>query len=301
MNIKQLEYFITIVESNYNLSKASKILHVSQPGLTKFIKDFEEEEGVKLFVHSKGRLVDLSTIGKEFYQNALKVTENYRKLMRDLRLKKSELTGKVKVGIPPVILTVLFRQAIPKFIIENPDIELEIVEAGASELQKMLLLREIDIAFLIDTISIPNIQHKKVLEDEIAIVINKHHRLAEKKSFLTYEDLAEERLVILNDTFMLHHQIIKGFALNNVTPNIFFQSGSWDLLVSICENLDMVTLLPAPIIDYYAGDELVCRYLEPKFTWTVRICRLDHSYHNAIIDYVETFFIKYFSTEFKKY
>lgn len=300
MNLKHLEYFITIVESNYNLSQAAKILHVSQPGLTKFIKEFEEEEGVELFVHSKGRLVDLTAIGKDFYQNALNVTTDYQKLLEDLRIKKSKISGTVKVGIPPVILTVLFRKSIPKFITENPEIKLEIVEAGAYELQKMLLLQEIDIAFLIEPISVPNIQQKVVLEDNVAVVMNKNHPLAHKESLLTYKDLANERLIILNHTFMLHHQILKNFTVNNVTPNIFFQSGAWDLLASMCENLDMVTLLPAPIIDYYSGDELACRYLEPSFPWIIKICRLENTYQNSLVTYVEEFFIHYFANDFKK-
>ncbi|MFW7374272.1 LysR family transcriptional regulator [Vagococcus fluvialis] len=54
MDIKHLEYFTTIVENNFNLSQSAKILLISQPGLTKFIKEFEEKEEVELFVRSKG-------------------------------------------------------------------------------------------------------------------------------------------------------------------------------------------------------------------------------------------------------
>lgn len=73
MHIKHLEYFTTIVENNFNLSQSAKILLISQLGLTKFIKEFEEKEEVELFVRSKGRLVDLTPIVKEFYDNALTV------------------------------------------------------------------------------------------------------------------------------------------------------------------------------------------------------------------------------------
>lgn len=43
MDITQLKYFVCIVESDYNLSAASKKLHISQPALTQYIRKFEDE------------------------------------------------------------------------------------------------------------------------------------------------------------------------------------------------------------------------------------------------------------------
>lgn len=296
MDIKHLEYFTTIVENNFNLSQSAKILLISQPGLTKFIKEFEDKEDVELFVRSKGRLVDLTPIGKEFYQNALLVLEQYDKLMQDLRINKETIKGTIKVGIPPVILTVLFKKAIPQFILENPNIQLEIVEAGAYELQKMLLLQEIDIAFLIDPITTNNIQSKTVVEDQAVVVFNTQHPFAESKEPLTYNDLANERIILLNSTFMIHHQIKKNFQVASITPHIFFESGAWDLLASMCESLDLVTILPAPIVPHYSENTLLSRPIIPHFSWTVKICRLENVYHNHLVEFVEDFFIHFFNS-----
>lgn len=296
MDIKHLEYFTTIVENNFNLSQSAKILLISQPGLTKFIKEFEDKEDVELFVRSKGRLVDLTPIGKEFYQNALLVLEQYDKLMQDLRINKETIKGTIKVGIPPVILTVLFKKAIPQFILKNPNIQLEIVEAGAYELQKMLLLQEIDIAFLIDPITTNNIQSKTVVEDQAVVVFNTQHPFAESKEPLTYNDLANERIILLNSTFMIHHQIKKNFQVASITPHIFFESGAWDLLASMCESLDLVTILPAPIVPHYSENTLLSRPITPHFSWTVKICRLENVYHNHLVEFVENFFIHFFNS-----
>lgn len=297
MDIKHLEYFTTIVENNFNLSQSAKILLISQPGLTKFIKEFEDKENVELFVRSKGRLVDLTPIGKEFYENALSVLKRYDILMQDLRINKTTIKGTIRVGIPPVILTVLFKKAIPQFILDNPNIQLEIVEAGAYELQKMLLLQEIDIAFLIDPITTNNIQSKTVVEDQAVVIFNKHHPFAKSHSPLTYLDLANEKIILLNNSFMIHHQIKKNFQVAGVTPHIFFESGAWDLLASMCESLDIVTILPAPIVPHYSEKTLLSRPLEPRFSWIVKICRLENIYHNHLIEFVEDFFIHFFQTK----
>ncbi|MDT2829352.1 LysR substrate-binding domain-containing protein [Vagococcus carniphilus] len=294
MDIKHLEYFTTIVENNFNLSQSAKTLLISQPGLTKFIKEFENKEDVQLFVRSKGRLVDLTPIGKEFYENALLVLTQYNKLMEDLRINKETIKGTIRVGIPPVILTVLFKKAIPQFIVQNPNIQLEIVEAGAYELQKMLLLQEIDIAFLIDPIITNNIQSKTVVEDQAVVVFNKNHRFTNYEGPISYSNLANERIILLNSTFMIHHQIKKNFQVANITPHIFFESGAWDLLASMCESLDIITILPAPIVPHYSENTLLSRPITPYFSWTVKICQLENVYHSHLVEFVEEFFIDFF-------
>lgn len=49
MDIEHLKYFVVVVNNSFNLSDASKKLHVSQPALSKYILKFESEEGVNLF------------------------------------------------------------------------------------------------------------------------------------------------------------------------------------------------------------------------------------------------------------
>lgn len=291
MDIKHLEYFVTVVENNFNLSKTSEVLHVSQPGLTKFIKDFEEREEVELFIRYKGRLVGLTDSGREFLENAEKVLASHQMMMANLRQKNKVVKGTVRVGIPPVILTILFHDIIAKFISENSDIDLQIVEAGAYELQKMLLLQEIDLAFLISPITMPNVLHQPVFFDSVSVIFGERNKsIKSAASTVEVADLTNQKLVILDDSFMLHHQIMKNFNLAGVTPPIFFQSGSWDLLVSMCDSEDMVTILPAPIIDYYKKNTLLTKPFSPNFPWTVEVCKLANIYHNHLVTYTENFF-----------
>ncbi|GEK91927.1 LysR family transcriptional regulator [Alkalibacterium kapii] len=49
MDIKQMQYFIAVVENDFNISQASKFLHVSQPALSQTISVLEKNENVVLF------------------------------------------------------------------------------------------------------------------------------------------------------------------------------------------------------------------------------------------------------------
>nr|WP_235925370.1 LysR family transcriptional regulator [Streptococcus catagoni] len=56
MDIKQIRYFLAIVESHFYLSQAAELLYVSRSTLSMMINEFEKRENVKLFKRTKGRL-----------------------------------------------------------------------------------------------------------------------------------------------------------------------------------------------------------------------------------------------------
>ena len=292
MDIKHLEYFITIVENRCNISKAAEVLYISQPALTKYIKEFEESENVNLFIRYKGLLIDLSPIGKSFYEDAKLVVSDYHNLMKKLHVPAGNVRGTVRIGIPPIIVTSLCRSIFPKFIAEHPNIELKIYEAGAAELQRKLLLQEIDLAFLITPITMPNISHTDVHSNQIVAIFNKDHWLAKVDGPITYKMLENAKLAIFDETFLLHNQIIKNFHLSGVSPNIFFTAAQWDLLIAICEAMDTVALLPRPILELYKDKNLEYRTFDPEFPWTVTLAKLNNVYQNDLVKDTERYFIE---------
>ena len=122
MDIKDLTYFIEIVKNNFNLTTTAKKLFISQPNLSQIIKQLEETENVLLFLREKGRLVGLTEIGKNFYANDTLVLNSYDNLINDLKIDSNSKRGKVKIGIPPLILGISLSEIIVKIITENPEI-----------------------------------------------------------------------------------------------------------------------------------------------------------------------------------
>lgn len=77
MNISQMEYLVEIVQSNFNITAASQKLYVSQSAISQFIKNFEEQNEVALFVRKNGRIINLTPAGKNIYDSTLEVLEKY--------------------------------------------------------------------------------------------------------------------------------------------------------------------------------------------------------------------------------
>lgn len=295
MDIRQLLFFTTIVEQGYNLTRASKHLSISQPALSQMIRDFEQLEQVELFIRKHRRLTGLSETGRQLYEDAKIVLTRHQALMGHLRERSNVVRGKVRLGIPPVILPVLFSQLIPKFMAEHPGIELEIIEEGAFELKRRLLLEELDLAILIEPGESYGIERFRLIEDEVVVAVRPNHPFQAKEA-LSYSDIGNEPLVILNDRFMLHHQILSEFRKVQQEPNIFFMSGAWDLLIGMVQELDVISILPEPILRFHHADDIKIIPFEPPMLWDVSLNRLVGTELRPVVRHVHQYIVHYFQS-----
>lgn len=293
MDIKQLKYFVTIVHSNNNLSIAAKKMHLSQPALSKMIKTFEAEENVELFIRKQGKISSLTSVGEIFYEQALEVIATYDEMMRQLEDKNSLIQGKIIIGIPPLILSLVFAHFISTFILEHPEIKIEIVEAGAHELKKMLLVNEIDLAILLQPTEIANIEEYVIVEDELDAFMSIHHPLAQQK-MISWEELAKAPLALFDDTFMINHLVMSYFQKLNLKPNVKIQSGAWDFLLKTTLETDFITILPAPIKDFVQQKDYQALGIQHPLSWKVTVCRQKKANYLHTEDFVLEEILQYF-------
>lgn len=84
MDIRQLEYFMTVVDEDFNLTKASEKLGISQPALSKMIINFESEMKLSIFNRERGRLASLSDAGKLLLEYGQSIVLKHREMMNKI-------------------------------------------------------------------------------------------------------------------------------------------------------------------------------------------------------------------------
>ena len=296
MDINQLKYFIEIVESNFNISETSKRIHISQPALSKMILGFERDENIQLFERSNGRLKSLTPAGESFYFNAMELIKQYEGMMDDLRDASGRLKGRIKIGIPPLVNTVLFTDILPKMITENPDIQFNIMEMGAFELRKSLILQEVDIAVLLRPSDFKenNIQEVLIADDGLCAFMSSSHSLAHKGK-LDWSDLNDQSMAIFPNSFMIHHYLMRKFESENIRPNVKLESSAWDYLLHATENSDLITVLPSPISNFCSLRNLSKVEFNDPINWEVILCRRIKSHYTRIEAYVFHSLCEYFN------
>ncbi|AZZ61271.1 LysR family transcriptional regulator [Oenococcus sp. UCMA 16435] len=299
MEIRQIEYLIGIVDHGFNLTKSAIDLNVSQPALSKFINELENFQGTKIFIRANGRITGLTLIGEELLHDARRVEVEYNTMMKDFQDSTSTKKGIVKIGIAPVIISTLFNQLIPQFIKENPKIELKIVEKGAYELQKMLILQDIDFAVLVSPPTFPAIREHIIYRNTVSVWFNKNHPFNRFKGSIPIKDInSRTNVITLDNSFMVTYQwrqLLKKFHLQ---PNFFFQSSSWDLLLNMCNEMDDVAaIIATPIGKNFSGTKIYHRDINPIFPWNISLCTLGGQRETNITRFTRKYFFDYFKDQ----
>ena len=145
MEIRQLKYFMTVAELK-SFTKASKQLYITQPALTKAIRNLERELGVPLMIYSN-KIMELTSYGELLYAYCRPLVIQFEEIKDNLQGQVNLQQGMIRLGLPPLISTLMVPQIIESFIAAYPYITLEIRQGKAVEIQQMVHDSVIDAGF----------------------------------------------------------------------------------------------------------------------------------------------------------
>lgn len=283
MDIRQLKYFIEIVNSNFNLSAASIRLSISQPALSMLIKKFEKDENTKIFMRNRGSIIGLTSVGENFYNHALRVVDAYEQMYGDLRRSTAALNGHMRIGIPQLVVTVLCTEFLGSLVARYNKATFTVDEAGAHDLKKKLMLGEIDSAFLLGPTGLDpqNFHETEVEHDELLVYMSREHPLAGKEK-LKWRDLSGYSLVTFDSTYMIHHKTLQKLKTHRVNARIAMMSKSWDFLLESVRHSNHITMLPAPISQFYNLQDMREMKIDDPILWQVMYTYPVKSYYSRI-------------------
>ena len=142
MNLKQMEYFVAIVNEG-NISAAAKSLHISQPPLSAQMKLLEDELGVVLFERGS-RSIFLTEAGKVFYEKALHILHLTTAVSDELQQMGQGLKGPLHLGMISSVQTPRLIRALSSFVSLHPEVTLRISEGNTLPWLPVLLLSTAD-------------------------------------------------------------------------------------------------------------------------------------------------------------
>lgn len=246
ININQMMFLDAIVRSNFNLTDAADRLYVSQSALSQFIKKFEQDNKLALFERRKGRIVGLTLSGKKVYQQGLKLLDEYYKLETLISEEVKYQKGTLRIGLHATILRLFFTKFIPKFMVDNPQANIEIVEAGPRSLRQQLLEGRLQMAILVEPVQLDKSLYEShvLMETEVVAFMSPHHPLA-SVDHISWKDLQTHNYITYNHEDPLHDEIKHILSKEGTAPKPLFTSMSFDYLVESLQSNDLIAILPS--------------------------------------------------------
>lgn len=230
MNLNHLKYFYKVCLCG-SLTEAAEHLYISQPSVSSAIKSLENEFGISLFkrTHSGMQLTPEGKVLFEACKELLSHAAQVENIMKDLGDKRKKL----RLGIPPMIGSLLLPKIYRDFCCLYPDINLEITEDGRSELLYMLSENLLDIVFSLQNNTIDkNFSSYIIGNMEIVCCASKEHPVSKLKC-VTPKILKNTPLVLFENSFFQTEKIKKWFSLENIQPNIIMQTKQLSTMLSM--------------------------------------------------------------------
>jgi DNA-binding transcriptional LysR family regulator len=250
MDLRHLRTFITVADAG-TVSKASVLLHVAQPALSRQIKELEDELGVRLFQRVRRRLI-LTAEGERLLADSRAVLGAAHRLTENAKLLLEGNSGTLRVAAPAQMMERVFSAFLHEYAQRRPNIQIRLTEAAGPKMLMMLERGDIDLAVGLqrlmgdnsfETIALPAVEFLAASHASFSLG---------RGGTVEVSKLAPYPLLLLEPTYLFRHTFDAACRLAGFKPNIFLESRTAHSLLSLAEARHGVAVVPsvAPTTHY---------------------------------------------------
>jgi LysR family cys regulon transcriptional activator len=291
MNFQQLRYVREAVRQGLNLTEAAKKLFTSQPGVSKQIRELEQELGVDIFVRRGKRLVALTEAGSgvvTVIDRVLQEAENLRQMAREHREPDG---GSLTIGTTHTQARYALPRVVTEFKRRFPKVRLTLQQGSPSQLAEMVIAGEADLAIATEALDdYPQLLALPGYSWSHCVVVPAGHPLANAHR-VTLDELARFPIVTYDLAFAGRVHIDAAFAARKLVPDIVLAAIDADVIKTYVELGMGIGIVPAMAFDPERDRplrQLDAAHLFPSNTTRVAL-RRGSAMRNFGYDFIELF------------
>lgn len=241
MNLISLYYFVELAKELHVTNTAQK-LYISQQNLSQHIQRLEQHYGVTLF-HRKPKLA-LTYEGEQLFASAVRILAEEQEFQNRLSTITGTHAGSLKVGIPAYRAQICLPDILPRFYEKWPNVTINLVDESSEKMEEMVFNGELDLFIGIMYQDNPKLNITTILNDHIYLVCS--DELLKKYYMDSYVELkyrsamgvdlkwfSRVPFLLPKPPMRLRKTLDKSFQEARVTPNIFLESSTTELLISL--------------------------------------------------------------------
>ncbi|WP_169828858.1 LysR family transcriptional regulator [Marinobacterium jannaschii] len=248
MNLRQLKYFISIVEQGSFL-KAAKVLCIAQPALSQHIANLEDELGTQLLIRTP-RGVTATPAGEVLYQHAQKISSQLKQAQDDVRLEANSPKGDVAVVLPPM-LSIHIAPRLVKLVDEQyPDIQLRAMEARSLKSLAMVESSRADLGVIAGSTPSKTV-NTQLLYEEPLYFVEQYPSEGQPKDIddaISFREVSKKPLAVSQKSHAVRAMLEDLSAKKDLPLNIKLETESTRLIMSFAASGVANAVMPWPSI-----------------------------------------------------
>ena len=265
MNAKDLKCFQAVYEEK-SISRAARRLFITPQGLSKNIRQLEEELHGALFVRTAQGMAPTES-GRFLYERSGRVVHQLEEIENGLR-QLEQRRERLRIGCANGVLNLLPLRVILAFGEEHPELRLEWREYPNDQVKKKLLDSEIEYGFVIGDWDEEMVKARKITGCRICLLVYEGHPLYDRER-VRLSWLEGERLAVMNESFRLYHDFTSLCAVQGVKPVIAAKTADGAGLYRLCSQKAGLAVAPEFFREEFRMDGVRALPFEEDLRWEI--------------------------------
>lgn len=227
MTLIQLKYLLGVVDNGLNITAAAERLYTSQPGISKQLRQLEEEVGVQIFSRKGKALIGLTPAGSTIVDYARKIVRDVNSIRSVGQDLMAEQEGTLSIATTHTQARYVLPDVINQFRQQYPNVTLELHQGTAEQIANLVDEGRVDFAIATGSQSMfPELNLLPCFHWDRIVLTKKDHPLAALDSKLTLKTLAEYPLITYVFSSSREPSFLRAFADEQLQPDVVFTA--WD-------------------------------------------------------------------------
>jgi len=246
IEIRHLKYFLAVAEE-LHFRKAAEKLFISQPGLSRQIKQMELELGLVLFERTNKKVV-LTKAGNYLKDEVTMLLKNMNDSFDHAQLIQEGMEGHISIGYVGSAMQNVIPELLLKIQEDHPKVHYSLREMENPDQIRALLQSEIDLAFVrLDKVP-RGLEIRPVFEDTFSLVLPKNHPI-NKENFQGLKTFEEEAFILFDQSYSpaYYEQVMQIFMQSGFHPIISHNTVHASTIFRLVENNLGISIVPSSL------------------------------------------------------
>ncbi|MGJ4931531.1 LysR substrate-binding domain-containing protein [Bradyrhizobium sp. HKCCYLS2038] len=228
LNLHLLRLFATVARTG-SFSRAAETLHISQPSISKGVRDFELQVGCRLLDRTpKG--VRLTREGQALARHADQMFSVERAAEEELQSLRSLDSGSLRIGASTTIATYMISEHLGLFHRTYPGIDLHLLIANTRDVADLMLAHDIEIALVEGPVEDTVLDKRAWRTDVMSLIVEPQHRFAKVEHSIRAAELRHEVLIVREPGSGSREVVSQALASTGIEPRRTLEIGSTEAI-----------------------------------------------------------------------
>ena len=230
MNLQQIRYLCAVVDNGMNVSEAAEALFTSQPGISKQIRQLEDELGLQVFVRQGKRLAALTPAGEVVVATARRALRELTNLKRVADEFRAEDAGTLSIATTHTQARYVLPKVLSQFATRYPRVKLVLHQGNPGQVAEQTAAGAVDLGIATEALSdYPELATLPCYRWNRSIIVPKGHPLTREKP-LTLDALARHPIITYDFAFTGRSAINMAFAAKGLECNVVLTALDADVI-----------------------------------------------------------------------